>query len=81
MMNWVTTNVRLPEELYMELRMDADRTRRSVAAIVRERLSGKKEVINKREFWKRAEKFAKEMARANPGVSFSRGLIEMRYEQ
>lgn len=65
----------------MELRMEAARERRSVAAVVRERLAGRKKVTSKKEFWKKAEKFASEMARTNPGVNFSRGLIEMRYEQ
>ena len=80
-MNWITTNIRLPEDLYMELRMDAARRRKSVAAVVREKLAGKKKGTSKKEFWKRAEKFAEEMSRTNPGVNFSSGLIETRYEQ
>ena len=40
-MNWVTTNIRLPEDLYMELKMKAARERKSVAAVIRERLGGR----------------------------------------
>ncbi len=45
---------------------------------MRGELAGKKKGTSKKEFWRRAEKFAMEMARTNPGASFSRGLIEMR---
>lgn len=41
-MNWITTNLRLPEDLYMELKLKAARERKSVAAVIRERLTDKK---------------------------------------
>ena len=80
-MNWITTNIRLPEDLYMELKIDAARSRKSVAAVVRDRLGRKSEKQNKKDLWKRINAFAKEMSKKNPGVSLSEKLIEMRYEQ
>lgn len=41
-MNWVTTNIRIPEDLYMELKMKAARERKSVAAVIREKLAPEK---------------------------------------
>ena len=41
-MNWITTNIRFPEDLYMELKMEAARRRKSVASVVREKLAKKK---------------------------------------
>ena len=80
-MNWITTNIRLPEDLYMDLKMDAAKNRKSVAAVVRDRLGAKKEKQNKKDLWKRIDAFAKEMSRKNPGLSLGQKLIEMRYEQ
>lgn len=65
----------------MELKLTAARQRTSVNALVREKLGVKKRSSNRDEFWNRLDKFAKEMARKNPGVSLSQKLIEMRYEQ
>ena len=80
-MNWITTNIRLPEEDYMELKLTAVQKRTSVNALVREKLGIKKTASRRDEFWKRLDKFAKEIAKKNPGVSLSQKLIEMRYEQ
>lgn len=82
-MNWITTNIRFPEDLYMELKMQAARERRSVAEIVRERVVKKK--ITKKEnvekFMSELDKVAKANAIVMKGKSLSKLLIEMRYEQ
>lgn len=84
-MDWVTTNIRFPEEMYTELRLEAARRRKSLAAVVRERVSRKAKNSAKRKpvdkLIEELEKLAKENARQNPGISFSEKLIEMRYEQ
>lgn len=82
-MNWITTNIRLPEDLYLELKMESTRQRKSMAQIARERLAGKKFTPkqSKSKYWENLEEFAKVMAKSNPGVKLSRNLIEMRYEQ
>ena len=86
-MNWITTNIRLPEDLYMDLKMKAARERKSVAAIIRERLvdqkKDKKESQNlqTQKILKQMEQLGKRLAKENPGANFAKGLIEMRYEQ
>ena len=37
-MNYVTTNIRLPEESYLKLKEEAFKKRKSLAAIIREKL-------------------------------------------
>ena len=68
----------------MELKMEAAKRRKSVAAVARERLAGKKGEKSKRStsaFFAKLDKLAKSIAKQNPGVSLSKKLIEMRYEQ
>lgn len=81
-MNWVTTNIRFPEEDYLELKMEAVRQRKSFAALVRDRTirkkASKKKSINK--LIAQMNALAAENARQNPGISFSKELIKMRYE-
>ena len=82
-MNWVTTNIRFPEDLYMELKMEAAKTRKSIAELVRESLT-KKKIIQKKDaavMMNNLEKLAKETARQNKGINFTKGIIRMRYEQ
>lgn len=40
-MNYVTTNIRLPEEDYLQLKMEAVRKRKSLAAIIRDKIIAK----------------------------------------
>lgn len=63
--------------------MEAARLRKSIAAVVRERVSRKKVAGKKniKKIMRDLEKLAAENARQNPGISFSEKLIEMRYEQ
>lgn len=80
-MNWITTNLRLPEEDYMELKLTAARQRTSVNALIRGKLGVRKKITDRDEFWKKLDAFARRLAQQNPGVSLSQKLIEMRYEQ
>ena len=82
-MNWVTTNIRFPEDLYMALKAEAARRRMSLAAVIRQRLTDKKKrsPVEVARMMRKMEKLAAENARQNPGISFSEKLIEMRYEQ
>lgn len=80
-MNWITTNIRLPEEDYMELKLTAARQRTSVSALIREKVGVGKKTTRDEKFWKKLDEFAKILAQQNPGVSLSQKLIEMRYEQ
>lgn len=82
-MNWITTNIRLPEDLYMELKMKAAKERKSVAAVIREKLSEKKVTKNneKSKLLERMRKLGDKIAKDHPGLNLSKKLIEMRYEQ
>lgn len=82
-MNWITTNIRFPEDLYMDLKAEAAKTRRSVAAVIRQRLTDKRKRTPAQvaRIMRDLRKLADINARQNPNISFSEKLIEMRYEQ
>lgn len=82
-MNWITTNIRFPEDLYMELKMEAARKRQSVAALVRDRLTktSRPKRAKGAKLLREFEKLARENAKRLKGVNLTKALIEMRYEQ
>lgn len=84
-MKWIATNIRFPEDMYMDLKFEAARRRKSVAAVVREKVTKKKVSSPKSAYVKakmhELEKLARETARQNPGLNLTKALIEMRYEQ
>lgn len=81
-MNWITTNLRIPENLYMELKMKAALERKSVAAIIREKLSeDKKKDNNADELFNKMKQLSNKLTKNNPGLNLTKSLIEMRYEQ
>lgn len=41
-MNYITTNIRLPEEDYFRLKEEAAKRRKSLSAVIRERVGSKK---------------------------------------
>lgn len=82
-MNWITTNIRLPEDLYMEFKLQAAKSRKSIAALIREKLA-KREVTKKKNvkrIMRDLEKLARENRKQNPRLNLTKALIEMRYEQ
>lgn len=82
-MNWITTNLRLPEDLYMDLKMKAAKERKSLADVIREKLGEKKanNANNAKKILEEMRKLGEDIARENKGLNFTKGLIEMRYEQ
>jgi len=83
-MKWITTNIRFPEDMYMELKMEAAKKRTSLAGIVRARVQEKKNFGRRKstqQLMKKFDKIAREIDKQNKGVSLSEKLIEMRYEQ
>ena len=82
-MNWITTNIRFPEDLYLDLKLEAARNRTSVAQVIRNRITIKKAAPkrNVAKIMNDLRNLAQENARQNPGISFSEKLIQMRYEQ
>ena len=79
-MNWITTNLRLPEDLYMDLKIKAAKERKSVAAVIRERLTINTKVKNT-SILQMMKKLGKEIEEDSKGLNLTKELIEMRYEQ
>jgi hypothetical protein len=82
-MNWVTTNIRLPEDVYMDLKMKAAKERKSIAAVIREKLGGKEPMSKEKaeKLLKEMRELGKKVAKENKGVNMTQGIIDMRYEQ
>lgn len=81
-MNWITTNIRFSEEDYMRLKIEAAQRRKSVAAIVREKVKSNEPKINKgNDVLKELDLFAKRNAKILKGINFTEALREMRYSQ
>ncbi len=80
-MNWVTTNLRIPEDTYMELKMKAARERKSVAAVIREKLVLGNKPQKADNVLEMLKSLGKDIAKENKGLNLTKGLIEMRYEQ
>lgn len=84
-MNWITTNIRLPEEYYMNLKLEAAKKRKSVASLMREKLRISEKQLKNKNYTKKLlaefKKVAKETARQNRGLNSTKAIIEMRYEQ
>ena len=82
-MNWITTNIRLPEDLYMDLKMKAARERKSIAAVIRGQLLTKEKKMPKKNksLLKRLEAFRGRMGRKNKGINLTQAVIDARYEE
>ncbi len=80
-MNWITTNIRLPEDLYMDLKLKAARERKSVASVIREKLENKEHAKDTKKLLTRIERFGKKMAKKHPGLNLTQAVIDARYEQ
>ena len=82
-MNYVTTNIRIPEEDYLKLKEEAARERKSFSAIVREKIKTENKARSKKEIEKllaETKKVAKENAKYLKGWDSVKALREIRYE-
>jgi hypothetical protein len=83
--NWIATNIRFPEDQYMELKMEAARRRKSLAALVRGQVptmrTPQKKTLNVEKIMRKFDRLAKENAKYMKGIILSEALIRMRYEQ
>lgn len=89
-MNWISTNIRFPEDQYRKLKIKAARERVSLAKVVREATT---KVISEEQKPKRrikdVEKFMKELEQLGRSISkdvgkdfnWVKALREMRYSQ
>ncbi|MDP3955433.1 MAG: hypothetical protein Q8Q15_03670 [bacterium] len=83
MSNYITTNIRLPEEDYLRLKEEAFKKRKSLSAIVRGKLVAKKKHRSEAEvknFMKSLDKVASEIAKHTKGFNSVKALREMRYK-
>jgi plasmid stability protein len=81
-MNWITTNLRLPEDLYMELKMKAARERKSIAAVVREKLSGEKTLTDEKakRLLQKMNSLREKIAKEHKELNLTKAVIDARYE-
>ena len=82
-MNWITTNLRLPEDLYIELKIKAANERKSVAAVIREKLAEDKKIDSKegKELLQKLEKFSQRIAKKSPHLNLTQTVIDTRYQK
>lgn len=80
-MNWVTTNIRIPEDVYMDLKMSAAQQRTSVAAVIRQKLVDKPQSKKIQDIFAEMDALGKKLAKQHPGFNSTKAIHEMRYEQ
>lgn len=83
-MKWVTTNIRFPEDMYMDLKLEAARNRKSFAELVREKIVNKKarsKIIKVEKIIRDLDKLAKENNKYLKGIDSTKIIREMRDER
>ena len=82
-MNYVTTNIRIPEDDYLRLKEEAAEKRKSLAAVIREKLQQGEKKRSEEEVKRllaETNKLAKKNAKYTKGVDGVKIIREMRYE-
>ncbi len=79
MNNYVTTNIRIPEDDYLKLKEEAAKKRKSLSAVIREKI-GSDRSLNKSpdEIMNRIIKHASENAQYLKGVDSTEAIREIR---
>lgn len=83
-MNYVTTNIRFPEDLYMQLRQEAAKKRMSLAAVIRQKVGGKTSHRQKSNVTRLSAKLdatALELGAKLKGFHATRAIRAMRQEE
>lgn len=81
-MNFVTTNIRLPEEEYIKLKAEAAKKRKSLAAIIRQKLTSEKHILTKtkvQKMMKELDRVAERNGKILKGWDSVKALREIRY--
>ncbi|OGG11806.1 hypothetical protein A2Z00_01945 [Candidatus Gottesmanbacteria bacterium RBG_13_45_10] len=78
-MNWVTTNIRLPEDLYRELKMQAAQSRKSMAALIREKITTKKSTAVASTLLEEFDELGREITKQTKGKNLTATLLKSRY--
>ena len=81
-MNYVTTNIRLPEEDYLQLKEEAAKKRKSLAAVIREKIAieHKRYETEIESFLRQRDQLAKKLKKKLQGFDVVKALREMRYK-
>ena len=88
-MNWISTNIRFPEDQYRRLKIKAAKERKSLAKIVREatqkNISEEKEIKKRKikkvdKLWERRNLVARRLGSKLKDFDVVKALREMRYE-
>lgn len=87
-MNYITTNIRISEEDYLRLKTEAAKSRKSLSAVIREKLQPnqeKKELSSvakakAKKLMQELDELAKKNAKYFKGIDGVRIIREMRYE-
>lgn len=82
-MNYVTTNIRISEEDYLRLKEEAAKERKSLSAVIRERIGSKTTKYSKAQVEKimtELDEIAKQNARYTKGFDSVKALREVRYK-
>ncbi len=78
-MNYITTNIRIPEEDYLRLKTEAVNKRTSLAGVIRERIAGKKvKKVSSETLMERIRRHAAENERYFKGSDGTKIIREMR---
>lgn len=88
MSNFVTTNIRIPEDDYLRLKDEAARKRTSLSSVIRDKIGSKPKAGSKEERSKeeverimaQTRSFAKRNAKKLKGFDVVKALREMRYK-
>ncbi|MBI3577762.1 hypothetical protein HY086_07030 [Candidatus Gottesmanbacteria bacterium] len=83
-MNYVTTNIRFPEDVYLQLKAEAARKRMSLSAVVRKRVAGDRPVRSRAEVAKmlaEIDKTAVYLGRKLRGFDATAAIRQMREER
>ena len=82
-MNYVTTNIRISEEDYLKLKAEAAKNRKSLSAIIREKIGSadqKRSETEVRSLLEELDEIANENAKYTKGFDSVRALREIRYK-
>lgn len=81
MNNYVTTNIRLPENDYLRLKEEAAKSRKSLSAVIREKIGVKKSIEKSpEEIIEKIRTHAAESEDNLTNVDIVKALREMRYQ-
>ncbi len=80
-MNWITTNLRLPEDMYKDLKMQAAKERESIDVLIQKKIqaSDLKKTQRSKKMLKDLEAFSKKVTAKTPGLNLTKAVIDARY--